>query len=177
MTSLRRYGTAGKDRANLSFEGRIRLLEDLEDIKRLRILYHVFFNSREFNRVPELFTSDGVLKLGGLFDYHGHQEIEEGLIEVGSKLQIVKQFLGHHVVDVDGDTAHGVADMEARYGYGGISLMVAGRYDETYVRTDNGWRISYSNWEMFFAVPPTVGWAGERLSFLEIDGREAKPPA
>jgi hypothetical protein len=70
---------------------------------------------------------------------------------------------------VDGDKASAFAYIEARYAQDGQSLMVAGRYDETYVRTPKGWRITYTYAKVDFAVPVQVGWAGEQMNYFNRD--------
>jgi len=58
-----------------------------------------------------------------------------------------QHLVGNHEVNVDGDTATHRCYLQAQHvrndAEGGINFIVAGRYEDQFVRTDVGWRISH----------------------------------
>jgi hypothetical protein len=69
-------------------------------------------------------------------------------------------------VAVDGDQGTGTSYLEARYGRFGVSYVVAGRYDDIYVREGGDWKFRSMVAELFYTVPNGVGWTGDELHYL-----------
>jgi len=151
----------------LTLEQRVRRLEDIEEIRRLRMQYHINTNDGHFDRMWELFTEDAYVDFGYISRARGREEINALFLRIPRNLPLVKQFIHNHMVDVDGDEATGVSYLDARYAQEGESVMVAARFDEIYVRTEQGWRIRQMGIELYFSVPITLGWAGEELNFVK----------
>ena len=150
-----------------SLDRRLRKLEDIEEIRSLRMRYHYFINEGHFDRFPEIFTEDGIVDFGHVGQANGAAEIGELFPKIPRSLDFVKQFIHNHMVDVDGDNATGVSYLEARYAKDGDSVMVAASFREKYRRTSNGWRIAETRLQLYFAVPITVGWAGRDLVYVK----------
>ena len=144
-----------------TIEQRLRRLEDIEEIRRLRMRYHVNINEERFGEMPALFTEDAVVDFGHVGGATGLADIEALFLALPSTLDLVKQFIHNHLVDVEGDRATGLAYLDARYARAGESVMVAARFDEVYRRTGDGWRIAEMRVHLFFAVPISEGWAGK----------------
>ena len=125
----------------MTLEDRIRRLEDIEEIRRLRNMYHYFSNERQPERFREIYTDDAVPQFDKHMTIDGLEAIVTALGNVPARTMI-KQFIHSHQIDVDGDEASAFAYLDARYGQDGTSLIVAARYDEKYRRTARGWRIS-----------------------------------
>ena len=142
----------------MTLEDRIRRLEDIEEIRRLRNMYHYFVNEQQPERFREIYTADAVLEFDRHMKMVGLDAIVEAMTNVPERT-LIKQFIHSHQVDVDGDEASGFAYLDARYGQDGHSLIVAARYDETYRRTPEGWRISRTSIDVDFSVPVQQGWA------------------
>jgi ketosteroid isomerase-like protein len=150
-----------------TLEQRIRRLEDIENIRRLRNRYHASVNESRYADCRALFTEDAVVELGYLARYEGIDAIDRGFRAMGQRDRFfIKQFIHGHDVEVDGETAIGRSYLEARYGRDGISYIVAGRYDDTYVLTGGVWKFRSMIMEIFYTVPNTVGWTGDELHYL-----------
>jgi ketosteroid isomerase-like protein len=150
----------------MTLEDRVRRLEDIEEIRRLRNMYHYFVNENLPDRLREIYTEDGVVQIDEHMKFIGIDAIVEGFRKIPMRTSLVKQYVHSHQVDVTGDTATAFAYIEARYGQDGQSLMVAGRYDEKYLRTSAGWRITSTFAKVDFAVPVQIGWAGEKRDYF-----------
>lgn len=143
-----------------TFEARLRKLEDLEEIRNLRMRYHAFINDGLFDRVGELYTDDAVIDFSPAGKASGIESIRAFYLQIPRNLDFVKQFIHNHMVDLDGDRASGISYMEARYARDGESVMVALKFNERYRRTPSGWRISETLTDMYFTAPLQKGWAG-----------------
>jgi ketosteroid isomerase-like protein len=151
----------------MTLEERIRRLEDIEDIRRLRNKYHASLNESRYENCRALFTEDAVVELGYLARYEGIDAIDRGFRAMGERERFfIKQFIHSHDVEVDGDTGTGTSYLEARYGRFGVSYVVAGRYDDTYVRENGVWKFRSMIAELFYTVPNAVGWTGDEMHYL-----------
>lgn len=147
-----------------SFGNRIRRLEDLEEIRDLRRRYHFYINEGRYSDMPDLFTSDAVIDFGSVGKATGSDGIRDFYLGAGKSLDMIVQFIHNHMVEVDGDRASGVAYMDARYARDGVSMIVAGRFTESYARDPDGWKIDRMDVESFFTVPLSEGWAGQEIN-------------
>lgn len=153
--------------AGMTLEQRIRRLEDIEEIRRLRNRYHASLNERHFADCRDLFTDDAVVELGYLARYEGIDAIDRGFQAMGERDRFfIKQFIHGHDVFVDGDTGTGTSYLEARYGRFGVSYVVAGRYDDVYQRVNGRWKFKAMIAELFYTVPNGVGWTGDEMHYL-----------
>ena len=151
----------------MTLEQRVRRLEDIEEIRRLRNRYHACLNEGHYPDCRALFTDDAVVELGYLARYEGIDAIDRGFRAMGERDRFfIKQFIHSHDVDVDGDTATGRSYLEARYGRYGVSYVVAGRYDDVYARVDGVWKFRSMIAELFYTVPNAVGWTGDEMHYL-----------
>jgi len=151
------------DNAASSIEERIRRLEDLEEIRDLRMRYHYYINEGRYEDMPELFTEDALIDFGSVGTARGKEQIRAFYASAGKSLDLIVQFIHNHMVEVNGDAASGIAYLDARYAREGVSMIVAGRFTETYVRSQSGWRIDKMDVESFFTVPLSEGWAAASI--------------
>lgn len=146
---------------------RIQRLEDIEAIRHLRFRYHHALNEGQYADCRALFTDDAVVELGYLARYEGIDAIDRGFRAMGERERFfIKQFMHSHDVRVDGDRGTGTSYLEARYGRFGVSYVVAGRYDDIYVRQEDGWKFQAMIAELFYTVPNGVGWTGDEMHYL-----------
>jgi ketosteroid isomerase-like protein len=141
---------------------RLRLLEDIEAIRTLRMKYHQCVNDNKFADIEKLYTDDAVVVLTEGLSAHGRAEIIKLFQNLADNVQFLKQFIHNHLVEVKGDEAEGVSYLDARYANGGTSLMVAGRLRERYRRTEAGWRISETLVDIYFGSPVSANWLMEK---------------
>ncbi len=150
-----------------SLLARLDRLESIEAIRVLRMKYHEHINNLEWERVADLYTEDGVVQLDYISKWEGRARIREGFATIPTRTPLVKQFIHGHTVEIEGDNATGCAFVEVRDARGGQSLMIAGKYDDRYVRSDGRWLISHTLFTSYFSVPVQVGWAGPELHYLK----------
>jgi len=134
-------------------EYRLRILEDVEEIRTLRMRYHEMHNERRSELIAELFAPDGELNLNFMGDSLAN------LLTATERNELMKQMVHAHVVDVQGDTASGCAYMDGRAVFHGRAFVYGGRYDDRYVRTGDGWRFSSMRFEPYLFLPFDQSWA------------------
>ncbi len=155
-----------------SLEARLHLLEDKEEIRALRDSYHACINDGRFAEIAGLFTGDAFVRLGYLAEYRGHDAIAAGFNSMGERERFfIKQYIHSHRIFVNGDEGTGHSYLQATYGRFGTSYLVAGRYDDRYRRTSDGWRFTEMVIEFDYTVPAGVGWSGDALHYLDPKNR------
>ena len=161
-----------------ALKAKVQNLEDKEAVRTLRYRYHQYINDNRFDEIANLFTDDAVVEIGYVLRSVGRDEIATSFIAMPKDVKFLKQFIHNHIVDVDGDAAAGISYFEAKYAAKDeTSLLVAGKYDEDYVRTPDGWRISRMVVELYFTTPLQLGWAIENPHFLGSGGKIEQQPA
>ena len=149
-------------------EARLQHLEDLEEIRALRMRYHRCVNERIFKDAVDIHTEDAFIDFAGQAQARGHEEIAKLYDYLNTNVGIIRQFPANHVIAIDGDTATGNAIVDARYSQDGKSIIAAAGYDEKYVRTKKGWKISEMIVSIYFSVPVQQGWAGEDIQQIKV---------
>ena len=153
-----------------ALEATVRALADKDEIRHLRHLYHEYVNQARAGDIPALFIEDATVDFGYLGRGRGKQKIERFFEKMPQVLDSVTQFVHNHVVEVDGDHGTGYAYLEAKSVAGGEAFLVCGRYEDEYVRTDDGWRFCRMDFEPYFTVPYNESWAQEdRLKMARRD--------
>ena len=141
----------------------VRRLEDIEAIRTLRFRYHDYLNRSLFDRMSSLYTDDAVVQIDYVARAEGIEAVHAFFVNIPKTLDFIKQFIHNHLVEIDGDMATGIAYMDARYAAAGESVIVAGRFDEKYLRTKDGWKIIETFVALYFSVPLRLGWASADL--------------
>jgi len=151
-----------------ALETRLLRLEDTEAIRALRDAYHGCINDRRFDEIADLFTDDAYVKLGYLAEYRGRAAIDAGFRGMGLRDRFyIQQYIHSHRITVEGDQGTGASYLDARYGRFGVSYFVAGRYDDRYQRTAEGWRFQEMTIEFDYTVPAALGWTGDERHYLK----------
>ena len=154
-------------------DARLRRLEDIEEIRGLRMKYHYLINEGRAEETEGLYTGDAYVEYEGVVVARGHAEFSRAIPALSRRLTFVKQFPSNHMVEVHGDEATGVAYLDARYANEGQSIMACARFSEKYRRTAEGWRISEMICRTYFNVPVQQGWAqDDRQNFVLLTEQE-----
>lgn len=136
---------------------RVEHLESIEAIRALRCRYHDLVNLDQGPRLYELFAPDASIAYGGRPKVQGRDQIREFFKNF--PVQLARQFVHHHVVEVDGDRGRGHADLDGRPVRNGESLFVVGRFDDEYRRIDGQWYFQRVCLTVHYMVGPGEGWA------------------
>jgi hypothetical protein len=153
-------------------EAMVRQLNDREALRDLRYRYHEYINEGKFAEIVDLFTEDGELEFGPLGTAKGRDSIRAFFKRLapppsgaaplrGPHFSYVKQYIHNHVLDIQGDRAKGFSYLEARPVINDEAHMVAGRYDDEYVKSGGQWRFARMTFTVHFMAPFKEGWAND----------------
>jgi hypothetical protein len=102
-------------------------------------------DERRFEGLRDVFTNDAVADFGAGTD-QGIEAIIERVSTVLGQLDTSHHMISNHQVRLDGDLATCRCYLQAQHVRrgvdGGRNFIVAGRYDDEFVRTGKGWRIA-----------------------------------
>jgi ketosteroid isomerase-like protein len=108
--------------------------------------YALALDTRDWDRLRTCFTDDAVANYAERSATDGYDAIETTCRAALEPLTCSQHLLGNHLVVVNGDEAESTCYFQAQHvkeGLDGGSLYtVAGRYNDRFVRTNNGWRIA-----------------------------------
>lgn len=122
-------------------------LLDERDIVRVALRYCRALDTKDWDALDDVFVPDatGVLGLPHLIE--GRDAIKQRVSGALGLLDDSQHLVGNHEVDVDGDTATHRCYLHAQHvrhvAVGGPNYIVAGRYEDRFVRTPQGWRITH----------------------------------
>ena len=153
-------------------ESKVAELNDREALRDLRYRYHEYINEGKLADIVDLFTDDGEVEFGPL----GKAKGRDGIIaffkrlgppspgassSTGAHFTFVKQYIHNHVLEINGNRAKGFSYLEAKPVINGEAHMVAGRYDDEYLKTGGRWRFTRMIFTPHFIVPFKDGWAND----------------
>jgi len=150
-----------------TLEERIRLIEDREEIVRIRNLY-TLYNDGGWGGMGTHHDMDGLMELfapDATWDGTPYSPRAEGFDAI-RQLMIdfrATPFVLHNVmnpiIDVDGDTAKGDWHAIIMSMRDGQAYWVFGKYEETYVRLDGKWKFKDIRFVTTAMCPYEEGWA------------------
>ncbi len=144
-----------------ALEGRVRELQDRNEIQELRFSYHLAVNEKKPEMIPGLFSENGEIDFAHLGKAVGKANVAAFYNQALSELvPFVKQFIHNHIITVNGDSGSGVSYLEAKPIFNGESFLVAARFDDEYVRENGRWKFRKMTLLPYFMVPLKEGWAG-----------------
>lgn len=158
--------TAGIEAELLLLEQRVLKLRDLSDIEKLQRSYGYYMDRQQWHEVRDLFTTDGVLEIGGRGRFLGQERVLEYLRSthgpVGPTPGLLHdqlQLQGIVSVNPDGQSAEG------RW-----SVFVVGNdlwgdltQENDYVKEDGVWKIRYLHASTNMHATAAAGWASAAL--------------
>lgn len=164
-----------------------RMLQDVEDIKKLRALFWLACDgdilrgpTHDPETIADLFTDDGSWTMAGVQSDdmswedsgpRGRAEIIRWFSETQRRISFAMHFGVTPIIQVNGDEATGRWKLFATMLRGSEALWVGSIYDDTYRRTSQGWRIHTTRVSIGFNTPFSEGWAQTRYVPLPHDSR------
>lgn len=148
----------------LTLEERIARIEDIQAIGQLRARYCQALDDGRWDDLADTFTEDGAFV--GLSTARGREEMLDFFPTLNATtVTSWWHFSSNETVDLDGDRATGTTWLLQPCVVEGQSQIAAGRYDDTMVRTSEGWRFSERKVAFFFWSSLEAGWDAAKFSF------------
>ncbi|MFT4656648.1 MAG: ketosteroid isomerase-like protein [Candidatus Aldehydirespiratoraceae bacterium] len=123
-----------------------RLLDERE-IVAVAVAYCFALDTHDWDALHQVFTPDATANLGVPARQVGIDEIIERISGALSGLDNSQHLVGNHEVVVTGDTATHRCYLQAQHiravPDGSPLFMIAGRYEDEFVRIPDGWRIGH----------------------------------
>jgi hypothetical protein len=170
-------------------EEKVRVLDDLESIKRLQRSYGYYLEHWMYEEVIDCFADAPGTELNimvGIFlEKEGVRRYFTGEKDRYSNPELLHQIMQlSGVVDIapDGKTAEG-----RWYGFGAAAIprgegviqdLTGGIYTVTYIKEDGKWKIHKLMWNPCYTCPPTEGWVKpERVNAASVRSGGVYPRA
>jgi ketosteroid isomerase-like protein len=151
----------GKD-----LETRVRILEDIEEIRQLKSRYVYALDERDWDSVVDSFTDDAKVDFGTFGGHQGRKEIEEFFkVTFPPGWSFTMHMTQDPIIEVDGDKAKGKWYMHESTTFAETDTAVwgAAKYEDEFVRVDGKWKCSYSLVKIIFLTPYDEGWAKKKM--------------
>jgi hypothetical protein len=139
-----------------ALENRLKILEDIEEIKKLHLTYVNYLIAADWDAVDECFAENCATEFPGTGVQRGKAEVSKYYREHVGKSHIGKEgvFTVHPIVTVEGDKAKGnwfyyvlmYQPREYPPEMKEVPEWVQGVYDMEYVRENGKWKISLLKW-------------------------------
>ena len=148
-------------------ERRIRVMEDIEEIKRLKARYCAYCDdSYDADGIAGLFTEDAVWDGGMRGKAEGREGIRDFFVRAPQRLPFAIHMVMNPIIDVDGDNATGTWYLfqACTFAEGDRAVWGSARYDEEYVRVNGDWKFKNLTLTSFFWTPFDQGWVKTRFA-------------
>jgi hypothetical protein len=154
------------DRKAADLEQRLRRLEDIEEIKKLRARYIEACDggwdgraSHNTEKILSFFTEDCLWE-GAYGRREGRAALRKYYEEGSASDALAYHILSSPAIDVDGDHARGNWHLTILLTLPDqSSLLVGGVLDDEYVRTPEGWRIKRTRFSLALTGKYEKGWS------------------
>lgn len=122
----------------------LRHLIDQQEIIAVTVAYTYALDAKQWDALDDVFTVDATAFLTEELD--GREAIKGRVRRALESLDLSQHMISNHDVRVDGDSASCRCYLQAQHvreaAPGPPNFIVAGRYDDRFVRTDGVWRIA-----------------------------------
>jgi len=145
-----------------SIEQRLQTLEDIEEIRRLKVRYAELCDEGfDPDALVSLFTDDGVWDAGEFGRFRGHRDMRAYWSETAAVTQFALHYMANHVVDVaaGGIEGRGRCYLLATATRENQAYWMAVRYDERYRKVDGLWLFAEMKLLPAFMTPYEYSWA------------------
>ena len=142
-------------------ERRIKMLEDIEEIKRLKHRYCAYCDdSYDADGIASLFTEDAVWDGGMRGKNEGREAIRSFFQNAPQRLPFAIHMVLNPIIEVNGDTAKGTWYLfqPCTWADGNRAMWGSARYDEDYVRVNGHWMFQNLKLTSHFWTPFDEGW-------------------
>jgi ketosteroid isomerase-like protein len=148
-------------------EQRIRVLEDVEEIKRLKHRYCGYCDANyDADALANLFMEDAIWDGGERGRYDGREAIRTFFQNAPQRLSFAIHMVLNPIIEVNGDTATGTWYLfqPCTYADGNRAVWGSARYDEQYVRINGEWKFKHLKLTSHFWTPFDEGWVRTRFA-------------
>ena len=148
-------------------ERRLRVLEDIEAIKKLKARYCAYCdNNYDADGIAALFTEDAVWDGGKFGRYEGREAIRTFFRGAPRIFPFAIHQVMNPIIEVEGEQAKGqwYLFQPATLAEGNQAVWLAARYEEEYVKVESEWKFKRLKVFPSFLTPYDQGWVKKRFA-------------
>ena len=148
-------------------ERRLRVLEDIETIKKLKARYCAYCdNNYDADGIAALFTEDAVWDGGNFGRYEGREAIRTFFRGAPRIFPFAIHQVMNPIIEVEGEQAKGqwYLFQPATLAEGNQAVWLAARYEEEYVKVESEWKFKRLKVLPSFLTPYDQGWVKKRFA-------------
>jgi len=148
-------------------ERRLRVLEDIETIKKLKARYCAYCdNNYDADGIAALFTEDAVWDGGKFGRYEGREAIRTFFRGAPRIFPFAIHQVMNPIIEVEGEQAKGqwYLFQPATLAEGNQAVWLAARYEEEYVKVESEWKFKRLKVFPSFLTPYDQGWVKKRFA-------------
>ena len=154
-------------------EKRVQVLEDLEEIKKLKVRYAKYCDEN-YNpeKLVELFTEDAVWDGGVWGQFRGKEAVKKYFAGVSQNIIFACHRIVAPDITVEGNKAYGTwYGMNTGILSNGKGFWSSCLYNDEYSKIDGKWLMNKVKVFHFYRSPYEGGWAKEKDMSLEVEGQ------
>ena len=151
-------------KAGSALEKRIRLLEDIEEISKLKARYCNYVDggwdhpTHDYDGVASIFTEDGVWEAVPTIRAETRDGIRE-YFKGAQNIPFAFHRISNPIIEVDGNKATGNWHVLVALTHpNGKAVWIGGIYNDDFVRTREGWKFKKLSFTFALNVPYEKGW-------------------
>jgi len=147
-------------------EARIKILEDIEAIKKLKATYAYFADTGNWQGMVNLYTDEAVVEFVSMGRYEGKSEITGFFRDMLPRaLPFMTHMFHNPVIEVKGEKATGewYFEVPATHAPTNRAVWMVGKYEEEYVKVSGEWKFKKILAEFYFYTPYDEGWVKTRM--------------
>jgi len=148
-------------------ERRLRVLEDIETIKKLKARYCAYCdNNYDADGIAALFTEEAVWDGGNFGRYEGREAIRTFFRGAPRIFPFAIHQVMNPIIEVEGEQAKGqwYLFQPATLAEGNQAVWLAARYEEEYVKVESEWKFKRLKVFPSFLTPYDQGWVKKRFA-------------
>jgi hypothetical protein len=142
-------------------EHRIRVLEDIESIKKLKAMYCYLVDAEKWDELYTHFADAARVDFGPFGSFEGHEGLKNffGGVVAGS-LSFAMHMVHDPIIEIKGNRATGkwYFEVPATARAENRAVWLAGMYEEEYVKEAGEWKFDLIKAKFNYATPYDEGW-------------------
>jgi hypothetical protein len=134
-------------------------LQELIDREEIRDLISTYAHRMAHGAaVANLFTDDGAYVNRGIAgveprEIRGRAALDAYYGDRKGAPQQPLPMIHNHLIEVEGDEANSICEMDLRLGVKGVTMIGAGYYQDRFRRVDGRWKFVLRDWTYFYWTP------------------------
>lgn len=148
-----------------SLEERIKVLEDIEEIKKVKNTYCYRCDEKDVDGVMSCFAQDCTADYGPFGKCTNREEVRTFFKNIYDTLPFFIHMITNDFIDINGDKAKAkwYFNVPSTHQPTNQPIWILGTYDEDLVRENGEWKVSRMDCIFHYVTPYDQGWVKKRM--------------